>query len=637
MDLPDNSPLFKSLEETPLGSDILKLIELNRRLIAFSSPERKARWKEPDVIATLYIYDKTLKDLGFNEQELRELFPVTRQWPTMLSLVDQSVLACGMLSRQKTLKFPKDFLLPKELREKVDSDKVIFHSLQRTLINLNATKRKDFIAKHNFNNKMTAKLYEPLNTTLKFKAFTAESSIEIIEFLLKLITDSKLPLLETCVRDCNVFHLAAEYAPTFALKELTALEEFNPHTRNSHNANLLHFAVKCLEDSNLDFLLSLPKIASLIDEGNSEKLTPLHSAVITKSLPKVRILVTAGADLNLTDNHAHTALHYAAGETWGAESSSKIVSFLLSQKNIQTELQNSDHLTAYELSFIAPVNWYIVVAFQNYYTENPESHYEAELNSLNCFDLVLTAIRESRGLILFGKYIKKFPDVILDFRDAQGKNIVQIINQGRENNPQRRYLVQQLLKIVTITLPHLFLTRNEAGQTGLEQTLASYNWSWRNGNDFSHAYDWSTLVHSEFFYYNTTPNERFYNFLNKMPFLALALYIGSAVALQVGKEFNLKWNLIAAALFAVGVALFLFWANTSSRNRDELGAKLKEIALVLLKAPCEINFYRSNSRKANDEELGLLPEKKVEEIERIEPGKLGEAQDYIPVKRYGTT
>lgn len=621
MDLPAESPAFKKLEESELGQQVKKLIDLNRKLIALSAAEKQVRWSSSEVTVLLHQYDEMLKNLGFTNQELIELFPAARPWPTMLSLVEQCLAACGTLSRKKNLPNPKHLLVPQELTETLNNDELIFQLIQKTLINLCSEDRKEFITKHNFATKMVHELYAPLNKTPSFTSYSPAGSQEIIEFLFKLITDVNATLLQIDQKNRNVFHLAAELAPTFVLKKLCTLPEFDPNTKNSGNENMVHFAVKNCEDSNLKFLLTLPQGASLINEGTNEKRTPLHVAVLAKSLSKATLLVNAGADFNSGDLSGNTPLHLAGSEKWSYEKGAEMVTFLLSQQSIQTELQNSDHLTAYELSFVSPINWYIAVSFQQYYEESEHSFYDAELNSLNSFDLVLTALREGRGMILFNEYIKKFPEVLLEFSGPLGETIVQIINQGRVNNPGRSHIVQELLKTLSAELPQLFLTRSETGQTGIEQTLASFDWSsWRNLNDYSQGYDWSNLVHSDFFYYNTTPNERFYNFLNKMAIFAVVLYVVCAIGLQIDHGFNIKGNLICATIFAGALALYLFWINTSSRNRDELGAKLKQISLTILQTPVDkFKDLCLSSKETSDEELALLPVRKTENIEAIEP------------------
>lgn len=63
MDLADESPTFKGLDESPLGQQVKELIGLNRRLVALSTGEKRAQWGSITATKLLTEYNETLRKL----------------------------------------------------------------------------------------------------------------------------------------------------------------------------------------------------------------------------------------------------------------------------------------------------------------------------------------------------------------------------------------------------------------------------------------------------------------------------------------------------------------------------------------------------------------------------------------------
>ncbi len=75
------------------------------------------------------------------------------------------------------------------------------------------------------------------------------------------------------------------------------------------------------DEPNLNLVSDLIVLGANLDWKDEEKYgwTPLHEATIEEKVEIVRMLIGAGANLNLKDNHGNTSLHYAAWNEQGVE------------------------------------------------------------------------------------------------------------------------------------------------------------------------------------------------------------------------------------------------------------------------------------------------------------------------------
>lgn len=103
------------------------------------------------------------------------------------------------------------------------------------------------------------------------------------------------------------------------------------HRFLGYNPTLLHAACYGGSETCLKFLLSITKVKQLINTTNDVNMTALHFAVASGDLARVKLLVTAGATLNIIStaanaDHQGTPLHIAC---YSAKCDNEMLVFLL--------------------------------------------------------------------------------------------------------------------------------------------------------------------------------------------------------------------------------------------------------------------------------------------------------------------
>ncbi|XP_053559471.1 nuclear factor NF-kappa-B p105 subunit isoform X2 [Bombina bombina] len=86
----------------------------------------------------------------------------------------------------------------------------------------------------------------------------------------------------------------------------------DPLLLDRHGNSVLHLACKEEDATTLSILLKHPKTAQIINLPNNDGLTALHVAVIANSMPCLRLMLTAGANVNAQEQKSgRSALHLA--------------------------------------------------------------------------------------------------------------------------------------------------------------------------------------------------------------------------------------------------------------------------------------------------------------------------------------
>ncbi|KAL0832654.1 hypothetical protein ABMA28_000846 [Loxostege sticticalis] len=135
-----------------------------------------------------------------------------------------------------------------------------------------------------------------------------------LDYIVKLIHSMKMTHLLNLTNNQSqtILHLAVVYDMPKTVSFLVS-KGCNPMIEDSEGNNALHYAV--IYQNSLETLLAAIKSNNVphdLNAYNNEKQTPLHLAVIYKSVESVRLLLASGAGCGARDGAGRTPLHLAA-------------------------------------------------------------------------------------------------------------------------------------------------------------------------------------------------------------------------------------------------------------------------------------------------------------------------------------
>lgn len=491
---PEDSKFLEQHCKEPQIREVLEnLFAFNKRLIEFTHPTETIfsiipiyarpalsykRWNNTELDRLLSRYINYLLTLGFDLEELAELFPQGMPIRRILSLQDQAILA-AKLRGDKVVKESKS--LPSELKERILDDNYAINILKQSYINQAANKRN---LPNGINKKMRTLVEESLSENAHFRENQVINKREILLHLFYLLPKPKSQWTTALSEyKYSVILLTAAYGPSYILKILINLEELESDLNflNQDNVSALFLAVQNHNLPAAQTLLDNDGDKRFIHQKNNKGETALHEAASRPNLKLVILLLNNGAETNIQDNSGYSPLHQA---------NSKQVRELLLEKGIDSELVDNEGLTAYEFFLVYRSYLKNHQEFETYYKKMSDGNiflYEELLNENNALDSLIARLRESRGLIFLKEFARRLPDKLLSYRDPYGHNIVHIINRANTTYPGRQAINHKLLTIISENIPGLYSEKNAQGETGLQSTLMQYQ-SWNTTNIFSNDY-----------------------------------------------------------------------------------------------------------------------------------------------------
>lgn len=524
---PENSELLREVCNEPEILEVLgNLFAFNKQLIATTKPYKSTlslglktyiRWGDKkDLNTVLCAYQNYLLELGFNVEELPELFPSSMPMRKMLSLKELAIVKLKLL--QTNL-----LMLPADLTAKITNDDYATSLIKQNYINQKDGRRK--IPK-GLPVEAVKTLEDTLNSIAYFKENgeikNSENSQKILTYLLNLlkVPQSKWPTTLTEERQHNILHLSAAFGPSYILKALIELGEFDEKFLTKSKSNTLHLSVLCQNIANVTFLIERFRNESeFINARNEDQRTPLHFAALLRNLDLITSLVNAGAELNVQDSDGNSPLHLANAQRFekitelnrkAYEEYGKATELLLNY-GISSELTNNNGFTAYEIYLIPnpKVIDYRSKEFEQYYQKKAERGvflYAEQLEQENSLDLLINALRRSQGIIFFKEFARKNPEKILSYKDDQGNNVLHIINAARGGiNGRVQYINDALLKTVAEHFTQLYLQENSQGVRGYNKVLEIIKHYAEVSGDINNFLSAHTYM-----YQNSSPAQRYW-------------------------------------------------------------------------------------------------------------------------------
>ena len=249
---------------------------------------------------------------------------------------------------------------------------------------------------------------------------------------------------------------------------LKSLLTFSPNVscENSEGNSPLHLASKDSYLSLIRILIEYVKglggdLKSFINAVNSEKLTPLHFAIIQFNSDIVMLLLTEGANLYAVNKSGKSVLHLAV-EIERLETMQKAIEFLLNYERENSDMDNN-LIRVQDKSGHTPLHLAVIQnkieATQLLLGESPD----LTIADKDEMTVLHHSIRYTKSEI-FGKLIASIPSTnyndplhVLNLRDKNGNTAINLaINEGVE------IFISSLLK-----LNLLLNLKNNSGQTPL--------------------------------------------------------------------------------------------------------------------------------------------------------------------------
>lgn len=546
----DSEFLTKHCHEPDVLETLGNLFEFNQKLIELTLPytplmhnQTYRQWNFKELRIVLKQYVNYLITLGFTLEESSELFPYDMPMPRMLSLKEQAFIMHLQHKAGTKLNLPNDILENLKDKDYIESLMEQYHINQEFITGIIPRVLKD--------------IYSGF---VRFKEFNGsnnpEEKQEILTFLLDMLSipETKWPTIFTSTKSSSILHIVAAYGPSYFLK----------------------------------FLIEKYQDESFINTTNKAGQTALHWAAFHHNLSSVELLVTAGARLNIQDNSGGSALHLAnctriyprtVLNAKKIDECDAVTEYLLKQ-GINSELVDKEGLTAYETYLTLYFTGHQPKAFENYYNKlssNGDFLYTEQLNQENALDLLQTALKESRGIIFFREFARKYPEQILSYRDAQGNDIVQVIWASRRDY-RKQSINNKLLKTISDNFSQLYQQKNAEGKTNFAVIMRNFN-----SDEFYRE--------NPIFYQNSSYLRR--DGLLGFIFLNLAIYsfvIIASIFVALSKSFEERKGLFTAFSLIIlsMIPLSVLYAVVPPYFWSCLRDLTISIALTLVKAPISL-------------------------------------------------